>query len=424
MAPQLYASDLIGICLTGRSGTWKLIGFGLKGSLRNMPRLRTTYAAATLCMVMLGACTEQSASQKPPTPEPSVAVVEVKPERLPVVSELPGRISPMMTAAIRPRVTGIVLKRVFEQGSTVRVGDVLYVLDQEPFKAKVRSAQATLDSANAAQQLASVKAVRQQELRKNNVTSAEDAESAVAALSQSDADVERAEADLQTAQLDLQYTEVRSPISGRIGRALVTEGALVSPTSDVMATVAQIDPVYADFSQPADKLIALKNAVAQGQLNADPSQNVPMKLTAESGKVYTHDGKLLFSEASVNSATGQVILRGEFPNPSMDLLPGMYVRGRIEQASLNKALAVPQQAVQHNTAGKAQLFVVDGENKIEVRDVTVGWAVDGRWVIINGLNGGEEVVVEGFQKITPGAKVKTAPWVAPQMSRGLQQAKG
>lgn len=329
----------------------------------------------------------------------------------------------MMTANIRPRVTGIVLKRVFEQGSAVKAGDVLYVLDQEPFKAKVRSAQAALDSAKAAQELASVKAARQQELRKNNVTSAEDAESAVAALSQSNADVERAEADLQSAQLDLQYTEVRSPIAGRIGRALVTEGALVSPTSDVMATVAQIDPVYADFSQPADKLIALKNAVAQGQLNADPSQNVPMTLSAESSRAFTHDGKLLFSEAAVNSATGQVILRGEFPNPDMDLLPGMYVRGKIEQASLEKALAVPQQAVQHNTAGKAQLYLVGAENKIEVRDVKVGWAVDGRWVIINGLNGGEKIVVEGFQKIAPGAKVKPEPWQAPQTSQG-QQAKG
>jgi membrane fusion protein (multidrug efflux system) len=365
----------------------------------------------------LAGCADEASQSRTGTPVVKVAVIEVKPEKLPVVTELPGRVAPMVTSDVRPRVTGIVLKRAFEQGSTVRAGDLLYVIDPETFRTRVASAKATLDSALAAQVLAGQRANRQIQLLQKGVTTQESHESAVAALAQSNADVERARADLKTAELDLQYTEIRAPISGSIGRALVTEGALVSPTSDVMTIIQQIDPVYADFTQPADNLIALKNAVADGKLQADASGSALLKLYSAGGKLYPHEGKLLFTETSVNAATGQVILRGEFPNPERNLLPGMYVRARIEQAAMEGALAVPEQAVQRNTAGKALLYVARKDDKVEVRTVSLGWLLDGRWVVTNGINAGDRVIVEGFQRIAPGAQVTVEPWTNPSLAR-------
>lgn len=360
--------------------------------------------------VLAGCDDVSNQSQAQTRPLVKVAVVDVKSETLPVVSSLPGRIAPMMTAEVRPQVTGVIRKRVFEQGSDVRQGDVMYVIDPAPFESKVRSARATLDSSKAAQSLAAQKASRQQELQRNNVTSQQDTESAVSALAQANADVERAEADLQIAQLELQYTKVTAPISGRTGRAMITEGALVSPTSDPLVVISQIDPVYADFTQPVDSMIRIKNAVANGGLKSDAGNNALLKLMFDAGREYPHGGRLLFSEVSVNSATGQVILRGEFPNPDHNLLPGMYVRGQLEQAALENALAVPKQAVQHDTSGNAKVLIVDDQRKVIQRQVEIGWAIGGRWVIVNGLKDGDKVIVEGQQKTAPGATVDAEPW--------------
>ncbi|MFK3780119.1 efflux RND transporter periplasmic adaptor subunit [Agrobacterium sp. NPDC089420] len=371
--------------------------------------------ASCFCFAIAG-CSDEQQTKAPAAPPTKVAIIDVQAETLPVVIELPGRVAPMVTADVRPRVTGLILKRIFEQGSTVREGDVLYLIDPAPFRAKVASAQATLDAALAAQTLARQKADRQTQLLQGGVASRETTESAVAQLAQANADVERARADLSTAQLELQYTEIRAPISGRIGRALVTEGALVSQTSDVLATIQQIDPIYADFTQPADSLIALKNAVANGKLKADESGSALLKLASAEGQSYPHDGKLLFSEAVVNAATGQVILRAEFPNPETNLLPGMYVRARMEQASMEGAFAVPEQAVQRDTAGKSQLYLVGQDDKVEVRNVQLGWLLDGRWVIVNGIAPHDRVVVEGFQRIAPGIKVAPEPWTNPAIA--------
>jgi membrane fusion protein (multidrug efflux system) len=378
-------------------------------------KILTRAAAVTCLSMMIASCSnepdgEQKAAAPPPTP---VSVVEVKPETLPVVTELPGRVSPMITANVLPRITGLVQKRVFEQGATVNEGDLLYVIDPAPFQAKVDSAQATLDAAVAAQNLAGQKANRQTQLQQRGVTSADDSETAVSELAQANAEVNRAEADLRTAQLDLQYTQIKAPITGVIGRALITEGTLVSSSSDPMATIQQIDPIYADFTQPADTLILLKNAIKNGQLKQDADGGLRMQLVTEQGTIYPHDGKLLFTEATVNAQTGQLILRGEFPNPDRDLLPGMYVRSKFQQGALEGAFAVPEQAVQRDTPGKPQLYTVNGEGKIEVKTVTLGWIVDGRWVVIKGLSANDRVVVEGFQKTAPGATVKAEPWQDP-----------
>ncbi|MBZ5763258.1 efflux RND transporter periplasmic adaptor subunit [Rhizobium sp. VS19-DR104.2] len=374
--------------------------------------LQTTRAALLACAVLpLAACSKENSDKKasaaPPTP---VSVVQVRPETLPVVSELPGRVASMITADVRPRVTGLVLKRVFEQGAGVKEGDLLYLIDPAPFQAKVDSAQAAVDSAIAARKLASQKSDRQTQLQQRGVTSADDSETAIATLAQSNAEVSQAEANLRSAQLDLQYTQIKAPITGTIGRALITEGTLVSPTSDVMATIQQIDPIYADFTQPADTLILLRNAIKTGQLKEEGREGVAMKLVTEQGSPYPHEGKLLFSEASVNAQTGQLILRGEFPNPEHNLLPGMYVRSKLQQGSLEGAFAVPEQAVQRDTAGKPQLYIVDAKGKVEVRNVTLGWIVEGRWVVVKGLAPEDRVVVEGFQKFAPGAVVKAEPW--------------
>lgn len=380
-------------------------------------------ATMTCLSVLIASCgqegdDQQKAAAPPATP---VSIVEVKPETLPVVTELPGRVSPMITANVLPRITGLVQKRVFEQGSTVNEGDLLYVIDPAPFQAKVDSARATLDAALAARKLASQKADRQTQLQQRGVTSADESETAVSELAQANAQVNRAEADLRTAQLDLQYTQIKAPITGVIGRALITEGTLVSSSSDPMATIQQIDPIYADFTQPADTLILLKSAIRNGQLKQDVDGGLGIKLVTEQGTVYPHDGKLLFTEATVNAQTGQLILRGEFPNPDRDLLPGMYVRSKFQQGALEGAFAVPEQAVQRDTAGKPQLYIVNGEGKIEIRTVTLGWIVDGRWVVIKGLAANDKVVVEGFQKTAPGATVKAEPWQDPVAAQAKKE---
>ncbi|MBZ5763698.1 efflux RND transporter periplasmic adaptor subunit [Rhizobium sp. VS19-DR104.2] len=388
--------------------------------------MSVTRTALWACVALsITACSNEDATTKaaaaPPTP---VSVVEVRPQTLPVVSELPGRVASMVTADVRPRVTGLVLKRVFEQGAGVKQGDLLYVIDPAPFQAKVDSAQAAVDSAVAARKLASQKSDRQTQLEQKGVTSADDSETAIATLAQSNADVSRAEADLRSAELDLQYTQVKAPITGTIGRALITEGTLVSPTSDVMATIQQIDPIYADFTQPADTLILLRNAIKTGHLKEVGRERVAMKLVTEQGSAYPHEGKLLFSEASVNAQTGQLILRGEFPNPEHNLLPGMYVRSKLQQGSLEGAFAVPEQAVQRDTAGKPQLYIVDAKGKVEVRNVTLGWIVEGRWVVVKGLATDDRVVVEGFQKIAPGASVKAEPWPGIASTSSTAKKKG
>ena len=365
-------------------------------------------------LALLSACQEPEQAAAPQAMPPSaVGVVTVAAEALPITNELPGRIAPTRIAEVRPRVSGILVERVFEQGSYVKEGDVLYRIDPAPFQVKVDSAEASVRRARAAQLQARQNADRQEQLRKSNVTSQQAYDSAVAQLAQADAEVAVAEAGLAEMRLNLQYANVTAPISGRIGRALITEGALVSSSSaDSLATIQQLDPVYADFTQPAAELIRLRRALQQGRLMTGPNE-AAVQLLLDDGTRYPHPGRLLFSEAAVDASTGQVTLRGEFPNPDGDLLPGMYVRVLIEQGIERSAMAVPQQAVQRDAGGQSSVLIVNGENKVEQRRVTVGRIVGDRWVITQGLNEGDRVVAEGFQKTGPGATVAAEPWVSP-----------
>jgi membrane fusion protein (multidrug efflux system) len=378
-----------------------------------------------LALLAAAACTESQSSDSPPAPPPpAVSVVKVKAEPVPIVSDLPGRIAPTRIAEVRPRVTGIVVKRVFEQGSLVKEGDVLYQIDPAPFRVQVESAQATLQRALAAQNLARQQADRQKELRQRNISSAQDLDSALAQLAQADADVAAARAGLDAAKLDLQYSDVKAPISGRIGRAMITEGALVNGNgSENLATIQQLDPVYADFTQPSEEMRRLRKALKAGLLKSPADGQATVKLLFDDGSEYPHPGRLLFSESTVDETTGQITMRAEFPNPDGDLLPGLYVRVLIEQAVDQSALTVPVQAVQRDSSGKAQLYVVDKDNVAEMRPVTVGRTTGQQVVITDGLKEGEQVVVEGFQKIHSGAKVEPEAWKPADNTLSATQSK-
>ena len=374
-----------------------------------MNRLNLTAAMAGLAL--LAGCQKQDEQAAPAAFPPSaVAVVTTKAEALPITNELPGRITATRIAEVRPRVSGIVVDRVFEQGSIVKEGDVLYKIDPAPFQVQVDSAEATLARAKAAQLQARQAADRQTQLRKSGAAALQQYDDAIAQLAQADADVAVAEAGLATAQLNLQYASVTAPISGRIGRALITEGALVSANGqENLATIQQLDPVYADFTQSATDLIRLRKAMREGQLMT-ANEEAAVHLMLDDGTLYDHKGKLLFSEAAVDATTGQVTLRGEFPNPDGNLLPGMYVRVQIQQGVEENAIAVPQQSVQRTSGGQSQVYVVNAENKVEFRNISLGRTAGNRWIVTAGLKPGEKVIVEGFQKIGPGAEVVPSEW--------------
>lgn len=364
-------------------------------------------AGIALCCLMAGPV---AAQQLPP---PQVSILSLQPEPLPIVNELPGRVAATRIAEVRPRVGGIVIDRVFEQGGKVAAGDVLYRIDPAPFDVRVMSAKATLARAQATALNAADQEKRARALRERNVTAGADLDNATTALAQAEADVAIARASLQEAELNRSYTEVTAPISGVVGRALVTEGALVNAQSDNMATIQQLDPVYVDFTQSSSELFALRRAQAAGQLETSAEGEARVELIFDDGSEYAHAGKLLFSEASVDASTGQITLRAEFPNPDGNLLPGLYVRVRIEQAVRDNALTVPQMAVQRDQTGQAYVYALKDADTVERRNVTLGHTTDNRWLVIDGLAAGDRVVVAGAQKLYPDAKVVAQPAAAP-----------
>lgn len=346
---------------------------------------------------------EQGGEAPPPA---AVDIIVVKPQSVPVVTELPGRVAPTRVAEVRPRISGIVVERVFTQGSTVKEGDVLYRIDPMPFRVRVASAEASLARAKAVELNAKQLAERQSQLREREVTSTTNYDNAVAALAQAEADVALAQASLDAAKLDLGYTEVRAPISGRIGRALVTEGALVSPSdANHLALVQQLDPVYVDFTQSSNAVRELRRSLDAGELESPAPGEASVQLVFDDGTPYSEKGRLLFSEASVDSTTGQITLRAEFPNPKDELLAGLYVRVRIEQAVNSAAILVPQRAIIRDNLGNAQVYVVDEKNVAHLRAVTLGQVFNNNWIVHNGIKSGEKIITDGSAKIKDGASV-------------------
>lgn len=375
-----------------------------------LPRLRTFLAATSLMILTSGVAFAQQGGEMPPT---AVGVIELKAHAVPVVSELPGRVAATRVSEVRAQVSGILQERVFEQGTSVKQGDVLYRIDPKLFKVRVASAEASLQRARATQANARQQLERQKNLRDRNVASGVEYDTAAVNLAQADADVALAEAALDEAKINLDYTEVRAPISGIIGGALVTEGALVTADgSQNLALIQQVDPAYADFTQSAQELLALKRAVEQGKLASPAPGEASVELVFDDGTVYAQPGRLLFASANVDATTGQVTLRAEFPNAARDLLPGMYIRVRIAQAVRQDAITVPQRAVLRTQDGRAQVYVVAEGSTAELRDVTLGQALGSEWVVESGLKAGEQVIADGAQKVQPGGKIAPEPWNA------------
>jgi membrane fusion protein, multidrug efflux system len=373
---------------------------------------RAIPAWAVLACVMTGvsACDEPHANQAA-APRPQVSVVTLQPSSRPYIRELPGRIAPTRVAEVRARVAGIVLERSFQQGADVKAGDVLYRIDPVRFQVELDAAEAALAKAQAVHDQAEQQAKRVEKLISGQAASQAQYEIAVATFRQAQADVAARKADVARVKLDLDYTSVRSPINGRIGRALVTEGALVGQGEAThLATVHQLDPVYADFTQSAGDLQQLRRDLESGALEQVEPDAAKVRLVLDDGTLYPLAGKLLFSDASVDPGTGQVTLRGEFPNPKGELLPGMYVRVQIQQGTDGDALAVPQQAVQRNDTGGSEVYVVRPDNRAVIKPMRAGRVVDEQWLVLDGLDPGDRVVVEGFQKFEPGDVVDPVPW--------------
>ncbi len=381
-----------------------------------LPRLFAARSLVVLAAVAaLAACGKSSAPAQggatPPPPE--VGVVTIQPGDVGLVNELPGRLEASRVAQVRARAAGILQQRLFREGSEVKAGQRLFQIDAAPYQATLQSARATLARAEANLTQARALAERYAPLVKENAVSQQEFANAQAAQKQAEADVAAGRAAVRTAEINLGYANVTAPISGRIGRALVTEGALVGQgEATQLAVIQQINPMYVNFTQSVGEVYRLRRAFESGKLKGSGDDVAKVSVVLEDGSVYRREGRLLFSDLTVDSTTGQVTLRAEVPNPDGQLLPGLYVRVRIEQATASNAVLLPQQAVTRSARGDT-VMVVDGEGKVATRTITLGGEQNAQWVVLDGLKPGEQVVVDGFQKMQPGAPVKPVPWQKP-----------
>jgi len=372
---------------------------------------------------LLAGCDEPNVAAAAVQPtEPDVSIVTVKPQARAMVRELPGRIAPTRVSEVRPRVSGIVVQRLFNQGSEVKAGDTLYKIDPRPFEVEVQSTEAALARARATLEQATQHANRIATLTSQRAAPEAKNEEAIASLRQAEADLAGRKADVARARLNLDYATIRAPIDGIVGAALVSEGALVVQNETAsLATIQQLDPIYADFTQSVTELNHLRRALESGELDRISQEAMKVRLVLDDGALYPQIGKLLFSDAKVDAHTGQVTLRGEFSNPKRELLPGMYVRVQIEQGIDSDAIAVPQQAIQRNGGGGSEVFVVKDDNRVALQPVRIGSQQDGQWFVTEGLKSGDKVVVEGFQKFAAGDKVRPQSWAEADASADLKQ---
>ena len=358
-------------------------------------------------------------------PPPQVGVVTVQPRSVALRSELPGRVEALRVAQVRARVNGVVLKRLFAEGSDVKVGQALFQIDPAPYQAALDAAQAAVAKAQANRAMATELATRYKPLAEAKAISAQEYVNAEGARRQAEADVAAGEAAVKTAKLNLAYAHVTAPIAGRIGRAAVTEGALVSATEGtLLATIQQVGSVYVNFTQPNAEVLRLRRALAAKQLRQLGNGAAEVRIVLDDGSEMARPGKLLFTDLAVDPTSGQVTLRAEVPNPEGLLLPGQYVRVRLAQAELPQAITVPQQAVTRGSQGDTVL-VVGADNKPQPRTIKLGTAQGNDWIVLEGLQAGERVIVEGFQKMmVPGAPVNPVPWTPRAASAPNSAASG
>jgi membrane fusion protein (multidrug efflux system) len=369
-----------------------------------------------LAALLLAACGAKEGAPaaggaRPAMPPAEVGVVVVTPQAVALQTELPGRVSPLRVAQVRARVNGVVLKRLFQEGSEVKAGQALYQIDAASYQANVDSAQASLGKAQATLTQTAAQADRYKPLVEANAVSKQEYINVVAANKQAEADLASAKAAVQSARINLDYATVRAPISGRIGQSLVTEGALVSQTEATqLAVIQQTNVVYVNFTQSTGDVLRLRKAFATKQLRGSGDGSVAVRIVLEDGSELPRTGKLLFTDLTVDATSGQITLRAEVPNADGLLLPGQYVRVRLSQAELPSGILLPQQAVTRSNQGDSVL-VVGADGKPVKREVKVGSSQNNNWVILSGLQPGEQVIVEGFQKMmVPGAPVKPVPW--------------
>lgn len=357
--------------------------------------------------VALTGCGQDQVSAAPVEQAVAVGVVTLKSQTVTLTKELPGRIVASKIAEIRPQVNGIVQSRLFTEGGEVKAGQILYQIDPASFEANVASGEAAVAKAQASIASHKAKTSRYTQLLKIKAVSQQDFDEADAAYKEAQADLLTALAQRKTAQINLDYSKVSAPINGQISKSAVTVGALVSVNQNsALATVTQLDPIYVDLVQSSAQLMQLKQALASGAIAADAAAQTNVELKLEDGSVYAHKGTLQFSEVTVDPGTGSVTLRAQFANPEKLLLPGMYVRAVIVEGVKNDAILAPQRGVSRNIKGQATAMVVNNEGKVEARVLQAGRTIGANWLIEKGLSAGDQVIVEGLQKIRPGAAVQ------------------
>lgn len=365
----------------------------------------TALVSAVALTTLLSGCKKEEAA--PVAQAPQVGVVTLQPQAYTLTSELPGRTTAYRVAEVRPQVNGIILKRLFTEGSEVKLGQQLYQIDPSVYESTLASAQANLQSTRALSE-------RYKQLVDEQAVSRQEYDDAQAKRLQ-------AEAALKSAQIDLRYTKVLAPISGRIGRSAVTEGALVNNgQTDAMAVIQQLDPIYVDVTQSSVELLTLRRELESGQLEKVGNNAAKVQLTLEDGSSYAHAGRLEFSEVSVDPTTGSVTLRAVFPNPDHNLLPGMFVHAQLKAGIKNAAILAPQQGVTRDLKGAPTALVVNQDNKVELRQLKASRTVGNQWLIEEGLNPGDRLITEGLQFVKPGVEVKVREATNVQLAKPTQ----
>lgn len=381
--------------------------------------LARSVGLALLASGLLTACGEQGSAQQGPGEMPPAAVDVVTLHTMPLqlTSELTGRSAPLRVAEVRPQVSGIILKRLFTEGSDVKAGQLLYQIDPAVYQASVASAKANLAKAQANEQSARLKAKRYAELVKVKAISSQEYDDADAAWKQQLAEIGAAKAAVQSANINLAYTRITAPISGRIGKSAVTEGALVTAQqADSLTSIQQLDPMYVDVRQSTADLLRLKRQVAAGKLTQGQQDGAKVRFQLEDGSSYSEEGSLQFSDVTVDETTGMVTLRVIVPNPHQLLLPGMFMRATLQEGERAEGLLVPQTAVTRTPKGGATVMVVTAGNKVELREVQLSRIVGSDWVVESGLKTGERVIVAGLQKVKPGVVVAPTEQAATELS--------
>ena len=370
---------------------------------------------SAVLLIIISGCGKKAA---PPAPAPpQVGFITITPQPVSWTTQLPGRTDAEMTADVRPQVSGIILKRLFTEGSDVTAGQQLYQIDPATYQASYDTALATLAYDQAALITARIKAERYKPLAAAQAISKQDYDDAVAGAGEAVANVASARASVEQAQINLNYTKVISPISGHIGASSVTPGALVTASqTTVLATVTQLDPIYVDVEEPSTLRLQLQVGFANGNMAKDANGDVPVALQLEDGSMYNLKGALQFTEVTEDESTGTVLLRATFPNPDHFLLPGMYVHAVLSQGVRQNGIVVPQQAVSHNTHGDATVILLGSGNKAVLQIIQTGAVVDNQWVVTSGLKAGDRVIIDGLTGLHPGATVTPVAEAAPSIT--------